>query len=116
MINKITLIGNVGKDIELKETQSGNKFVKFTLATNEKDETIWHNIGMWGNNAENASKYVNKGDILYIEGKQVNGTYEKEGKKYYTSEVIAYSFRMLGGKKKGQNQDVPTPTEDDLPY
>ena len=99
MINKITLIGNVGKDAELKQTQSSS-YARFTLATSSNyknnagewvKETEWHNIKVWGFTAESAVQMCRKGKLVYVEGKLVS--YEHEGRRLW--EVKADAFRVL---------------------
>lgn len=106
--NKVQLIGNLGKDPEVINLESGKKLVKLSLATNENyknasgdqiKETQWHNLVAWGNVAEIIEKYVLKGDEIAIEGKLINRNYEdKEGKKHYVSEVVVNELLMLGNK------------------
>ena len=112
MINRVHLIGNTGKDPEIRTTGSGKKVASFSLATSEsyKDhsgqkvtETQWHNIKAWGNLAEVAEKYIRKGQLLYVEGKVTYSSYDdKDGNKKYITEIIASNFQMLGKKPEGQ--------------
>ena len=117
MINKVTLVGRLGKDPEVKYLEGQNgKFAiaTFTLATNEKvkdktgnwvDQTEWHNISMIGKVAEIAEKYLKKGSLVYLEGKIQTRTYEKDGQKKYFTEVKAYEMKMLDGKEKSTSGD-----------
>lgn len=108
MINRVHLIGNTGKDPEVRTLQSGKKVASFSLATSEtwKDhsgekqtETQWHNIKAWGNLAEVAEKYICKGQLLYVEGKVTYSSYDdKDGNKRYITEIIASNLQMLGKK------------------
>lgn len=112
MINRVHLIGNTGKDPEIRTTGSGKKVASFSLATSEsyKDhsgqkvtETQWHNIKAWGNLAEVAEKYIRKGQLLYVEGKVTYSSYDdKDGNKKYITEIIASNFQMLGKKPEDQ--------------
>ena len=112
MINRVHLIGNTGKDPEIRTTGSGKKVASFSLATSEsyKDhsgqnvtETQWHNIKAWGNLAEVAEKYIRKGQLLYVEGKVTYSSYDdKDGNKKYVTEIIASNFQMLGKKPEDQ--------------
>jgi single-strand DNA-binding protein len=108
--NKVTLIGNLGKDPELKEFGSDKKkLLKVSIATNDAykngagekvEETQWHNIVAWGKNAEIMGKYLVKGSEVVIEGKLVNNNYtDKEGIKRYSNEVHVMDFLLLGSKK-----------------
>jgi len=144
-INKVILVGNLGKDPEVRHLEGGAVVAKFPLATSETyktkdgqrvDQTEWHNIVMWRGLAESAEKYLHKGTLVYIEGKIRTRSWEdKEGHKRYATEIVADTMTMLGGKKSEdhsnghsenkstQSQDETTsPTEprnnsgDDLPF
>jgi single-strand DNA-binding protein len=107
--NKVTLIGNLGADPELKEFESGKKLARFSIATNETytnksgekvQETQWHNIVAWGKVAEIMEKYLSKGNEVAIEGKLVNRSYkDTEGANKYTTEVHVNDFLIVGGNK-----------------
>lgn len=98
MLNKATLIGNVGADPEIKSLQSGDKVANISLATSErwkdkqtgerKEKTEWHRVVIFGKLAEVVEKYVTKGSKLYIEGKIQTRSWEQEGVKKYTTEII----------------------------
>lgn len=104
-LNKVTLIGNLGKEPEIKTLEGDIKVAKFSLATSEsyKDksgnlqtETEWHNIVAWRKIADLAEKYLCKGSAIYLEGKLKTRSYEdKEGNRRYVTEIIAESFLML---------------------
>lgn len=125
MINRIMLIGNTGRDPEIRVTSSGTKVAAFSLATSEtyKDhkgdkqtETQWHNIKVWGKLAEVAEKYIRKGQLLYIEGKVAYSSYDdKDGNKKYVTEIVASNLQMLGGKKSDDIAVRPD-IQDDPPY
>jgi len=111
-LNKAMLIGNLGKDPELSYTQSGTPRCKFSLATNESytnkedekiDQTEWHNIVVWGKQAENCAKFLSKGRQVYIEGKIQTRSWDDEqtGQKKYMTEINAQVVRFLGGKQDG---------------
>jgi single-strand DNA-binding protein len=108
-VNKVILVGNVGKDPEVRYLEGGLAMVKFTLATTESyknkeglkvDQTEWHNITMWNKLAEIAEKYVRKGNKLYIEGRIRTRSYGDENNKKYFTEIIAEEMVMLGGGPK----------------
>lgn len=107
MINKVILVGNVGKDPEYKETDN-SELAKFPLATSEKyrDETKteWHNIIVWGKLASVVRDYVHKGSLLYVEGKIQTRSYESDGVKKYMTEINCFSLKMLGKKESESNQ------------
>lgn len=108
--NKVQLIGNLGNAPEIKNTESGKKLARFSVATNEKyrnadgenvTETTWHNLVAWGKVAEIAEKYLKKGSEVAIEGKLISRDYEdKTGTKKYVTEVQVNELLMMGGKSK----------------
>lgn len=114
-LNKVMLIGNVGKDPEVRHLESGAVTASFTLATTErykdksgetKDQTEWHNIVCWRALAEVVEKYVRKGTQLYIEGKIRTRSYtDRDGNTRYITEITADSLQMLG--RRGDNQAPP---------
>lgn len=109
-VNKVILVGNVGKDPEVKFLEGGVAVARFPLATTEvyvdrntnekKEVTEWHNIVLWRGLAETAQKYVKKGKQLYIEGKIQTRSYDKEGQKLYFTEIIGQSMFFLGKKEE----------------
>jgi single-strand DNA-binding protein len=122
-MNKAILIGNVGKEPEIRKTQSGISVANFSLATSKKikgeDKTEWHRIVAWDKLAEIVEKYVHKGDKLMIEGEIETRDYEKDGQKVYTTEIRAWNMEMLGGKPEGNqstvsNQKVDIANLDDI--
>jgi single-strand DNA-binding protein len=125
MINKVILVGNVGRDPEVRYLDSGVVIAKFPLATSETytnksgekvTNTEWHNIVLWRKLAEVADKYVKKGSSLYIEGKIRSRSYEdKDGNKKYFTEIIADNMQMLG-KKSDDRQSVPQENGNDSSY
>jgi single-strand DNA-binding protein len=106
--NKVQLIGNLGKQPEIKTTDSGKKLVKFSVATNEMytnskgekvKETQWHNLVAWGKLADVAEKYLNKGAEVAIDGKLITKDYtDKDGNKRYITEIQVNELLLLGGK------------------
>ncbi len=105
-VNKVILIGNLGADPELKYTPSNRPVCNLSLATNEvfkdktgqrQERTEWHRVTVWGDSAENCSKYLAKGRTVYIEGRlQTRSWDDKEGKKRYSTEVVADRVVFLG--------------------
>jgi single-strand DNA-binding protein len=106
--NKVQLIGNLGKNPEIKTTDSGKKLVRLSVATNEMftnskgekvKETQWHNLVAWGKMAEVAEKYLSKGSEIAIEGKLITKDYvDKEGNKKYSTEIQVNELLLLGSK------------------
>ncbi len=113
-VNKVILIGNLGKDPEVKYTPSGLPVANFSLATNERfkdkdgnwqDRTEWHNIVAWQRLAEIAGEYLKKGRSVYIEGRlQTRSWDDKEsGQKKYRTEIVAQDLVLLGGRSEGES-------------
>lgn len=111
-INKVILVGHLGKDPEARTLEGGVSVVSFPLATSETfnkdgrkvEQTEWHNIVMWRGLADVAAKFLHKGKLVYIEGKLRTRSFEdKEGVKKYTTEVVAENFTLLGRKTDFEN-------------
>jgi single-strand DNA-binding protein len=111
-VNKVILLGNLGKDPEVKYTPSGTPVAKLALATNERfkdkdgqwqDRTEWHNIVLWQRLAEIAGEYLKKGSKVYIEGKLQTRSWEDKqtNQKRYMTEVVANDLVLLGGRGEG---------------
>ncbi len=128
MLNRVTLIGNLGKDPEVRHLESGSAVGKFSVATNEsyKDKvgewqtnTEWHNIVCWRNLAERAERSLKKGSLVYVEGKLTTRKWQdKEGNDKYTTEVVANTFRLLEKREDngsgGYSNNFPS-SNDELP-
>jgi single-strand DNA-binding protein len=110
-LNKVMLIGNLGKDPEVRYTAGGTAVASFSLATSEKfkgktgeweEKTEWHNITLWARLAEIAGEYLSKGKTVYIEGRlQTRKWQDKDGKDRYTTEIVGEKMQMLSGKGEG---------------
>lgn len=107
MLNKVMLIGNLGRDPEVRSTPSGQAVASFTLATTRRwrdkngqkqEQTEWHNIVVWGKQAEIAGQYLTKGKQVYIEGRLQTRSWDdrQTGEKKYRTEIVADNFQMLG--------------------
>lgn len=134
MLNKVILIGRLGKDPEVRTFEGTRKVANFSLATSEvykdkngqrQESTEWHNIAIWGPQAEIAEKYLKKGMLLYVEGSIKTRSYEKDGVKKFVTDIQADTFKMLERKEdgarssndNGDNSYVPASgAEDDLPF
>ena len=111
MVNKVILVGNLGRDPEMRSLPSGQPVANFSVATsrrykdrdgNRKDETEWHNVVCFGKQAEIAGQYLTKGKMIFVEGRiQTRSWEDKEGKKQYRTEIICENFQMLGSKGDG---------------
>jgi single-strand DNA-binding protein len=138
-LNKVMLIGNLGKDPELRFTSSGVPVATFTIATNEswkdqegnlQERTEWHNIVAWRKLAEICGEWLKKGKKVYIEGRIQTRSYDDKntGAKKYMTEIVADSMIMLDGKSAGSTPDSPAAagsapepaaggaSNDDLPF
>lgn len=129
-INKVILVGHLGKDPEVNHLEGGIAVAKFTLATTEvyndksgerKEQTEWHNIVCWRKTAELAEKFLKKGSAIYLEGKIRSRSYtDKENIKRYFTEIVVDSFNMLDRKPDGSGTQIDEPVDatvaDDLPF
>jgi single-strand DNA-binding protein len=107
-VNKVILVGRLGKDPEVRNLDNGVSVANFTMATSEsykdrttgekKEVTEWHNIVLWRGLAEISQKFLHKGDLVYIEGKLRTRSWEKDGVTRYTTEVVADNMTMLGSR------------------
>lgn len=142
-VNKVILVGRLGKDPEVRHLENGATVANFSMATSEtykdkttgerKEITEWHNIVLWRGLADVASKYLHKGDMVYIEGKLRTRSWEKDNVTRYTTEVVGDNMTMLSPKSSGGgssdyspssatstpggNTDYkPSDSSDDLPF
>jgi len=140
-LNKVMLIGNLGKDPEVRYTGAGTAVASFSLATSEKfknkngeweERTEWHNITLWARLAQIAGEYLAKGKTVYIEGRlQTRKWQDRDGKDRYTTEIVGEKMQMLSGKGEGggrpaagrpESQEAPSYEEpafnpdDDIPF
>ena len=111
-INKVILVGNLGKDPEVRHLEGGTSVANFTLATNEfyKDksgnkveQTEWHKIVLYRSSADFAEKYLKKGMTIYLEGKIKSRSYDKDGVKHYITEIVGDSMTILSKKENTQS-------------
>lgn len=126
-VNKVILIGNVGKDPEVRYLENNLRVATITLATTERgyemsngtkvpDRTEWHNIVLWRGLAEIAEKYVRKGSQIYIEGKLRTRTYDdKSGNRRYVTEIVADNLQLLGRREQQNNGGTYAPGPDQAP-
>lgn len=138
-VNKAILIGNLGKDPELRYTPAGVAVCTFSLATTEKwrdktsneqkESTTWHNIVLWRRQAEIAKEYLSKGSPVYIEGRIQTRTYDdKDGNKKWITEIVGDRLQLLGRRGEGADHSAQAPApemseapplseeDDDLPF
>ena len=110
-VNKAILVGNLGRDPELRHTPNGQAVVNFTLATSEswtdksgerQERTEWHRIVVWGRQAEMCNQYLSKGRTVYVEGRiQTREWEDKDGNKRYTTEINAQTVQFIGPRQDG---------------
>jgi single-strand DNA-binding protein len=125
-INKVFLLGNLGADPELKVTQGGQAVLKLRMATTEsyldrnntrQERTEWHRVTLWGKRAEALAKFLTKGERVFVEGRISTSSYEKDGEKRYSTEVVATNI-VLNGRGKGKQDDdgeESAPSSDTIP-
>jgi single-strand DNA-binding protein len=135
-VNKVILVGNLGRDAEVKVTPSGQSVASFSIATTEtwtkdgekKEKTEWHRIVLWGRQADTLQPYLTKGKQIYVEGRLETRQWEKDGQKHYTTEVKADRIVLLGGGGRGGDRSeresgyadpmasAAPITDDDIPF
>jgi single-strand DNA-binding protein len=110
-LNRVMLLGNLGADPELRVTPGGQAVLKLRLATNEsyldrnnvrQERTEWHRVTVWGRRAEALGKFLQKGDSLFVEGRLQTSSYEKNGEKRYSTDIIASNIILSGGRGRGE--------------
>jgi single-strand DNA-binding protein len=114
-LNRVLLLGNLGADPELRVTPGGQAVLKLRLATNEsyvdknnvrQERTEWHRITVWGRRAEALGKFLQKGESLFVEGRLQTSSYEKNGEKRYSTEIVASNI-ILNGRGRGDGTGAP---------
>lgn len=126
-MNKVIIVGTLGKNPEVKFLESGKAMCNLSIATSEsvkngdnwEKKTEWHNVTIWGKRAESAAQYLSKGCKVSVEGKLQTRSWEKDGKKQYKLEVIAseVEFLTMSKNEEGQQGVVPSaPSQEDIPF
>jgi len=135
-VNKVIVVGNLGRDPEIRYSQQGTAVCNLAIATSDKwtdkqgqqqSKTEWHRVVVFGKQAENCERYLSKGKQVYVEGKLQTSSYEKEGQTHYATDIVANVVQFLGGKtnpeqgggqRGGRQQGYPPPAPpmDDLPF
>lgn len=122
-VNKVIVVGNLGRDAEMKHTPSGSAVSSFSVATTEKwtgkdgqkqEKTEWHRCVLWGKQAEAVSQYLTKGKQVYVEGKLETRAWEKDGQKHYSTEIRVDNVVLLGGGERGAQPE--TADASDIPF
>lgn len=117
-VNKVIIVGNLGKDPDVRHSANGDAITNITVATtyafgkgdDRKEETEWHRVVFFGKLAEIAGQYLEKGKPVYIEGRLRTRKWQnKEGQDQYTTEIVADQMQMLGGRDSGQERQAPKP-------
>ena len=121
MLNSVSLTGRLTKDIELRETSGGKAFARFTVAVNRinKDEADFISVKVWNKVAENCAKFIGKGSLVAVSGRIETGSYEKDGRTIYTTDVVAHNVYFLDSKKDKVDDPFGEKIElndDDLPF
>ncbi|MEA1968646.1 MAG: single-stranded DNA-binding protein [Thermodesulfobacteriota bacterium] len=107
-VNKVIIVGNLGRDPEIRYSQQGVAVVKLAIATSEawtdkqgqkQEKTEWHRVTVFGKQGENCERYLSKGRQVYVEGRLQTSSYEKEGQTHYSTEIIANTVQFLGGRQ-----------------
>ncbi len=130
-VNRVILVGHLGADPELRYTASGTAVTRFRMATTEvftdrqgtrQERTEWHRVVAWGKLAEICGQYLNKGKLVFIEGKIRSDSWEQDGVKRYSYEIVADTMKMRGPGRGGREAEAPfSPPEggvpeDDIPF
>ena len=131
-VNKVFLIGRLGKNPEVKFIPSGQAVCNLSIATSEtykdkneqqQERTEWHNIVVWGKTGENCGKFLQKGSQVYIEGKLQTRSWDKDGIKHYRTDVHAIAVQFLdrapnrgGGEAPAPQATSNAPADDDIPF
>jgi single-strand DNA-binding protein len=123
-VNKAILIGNLGKDPELRYTPSGQAVASFPLATSERykdkegnwqERTDWHNVVVWGRQGETVKEYLKKGRSAYVEGRIQTRSYDdRDGNKRWITEIVANRIQFLGGRAEGDRATSAASAPDDM--
>lgn len=121
-VNSVTILGNVGKDPEIRSTGGGTVVASFTVATSYKakdreEVTTWHNITAFGRTAEIVRDYIRKGSKVYVEGRLDNQQWEKDGQKHYKTVIVVNDLVLIdgGGKREDQPQSAEV-SDEDIPF
>ena len=135
-VNKVIVVGNLGRDPEIRYSQQRTAVCNLAIATSDKwtdkqgqqqSKTEWHRVVVFGKQAENCERYLSKGKQVYVEGKLQTSSYEKEGQTHYATDILANVVQFLGGKTnpeqggeqrggRQQGYQPPAPPMDDLPF
>lgn len=138
-VNKVIIVGNLGKDPEIRYTSAGKPIANLTVATSEnwkdkntgekQERTEWHKVTLFDKLAEIVGKYLKKGSKIYLEGKlQTRKWQDKDGQDRYTTEIVGSEMKMLSGKGEGESRSAPAPAaseparnsgndfDDDIPF
>ena len=127
-LNKVLIIGNLGRDPEMRYTPTGRPVTAFSVAVNRswiasdgdrREDTEWFNVVAWGNLAEICKQHLHKGQSVYVEGRlQTRGWEDQEGKKHYRTEIVANEMIMLSDRREGDDQPdlISSGDEEEFPF
>lgn len=117
MINNVVLVGRITHDLELKETNSGKKWVRFSVALNRAEEVDYVTVVAWEQQAENLVKYQSKGSLIGVEGRIKTSTFDRQdGTKGYNFDIVAHSITYLESKKDSEKTPAATENKDNVPF
>lgn len=117
-VNSVFIVGNLGADVELKYMQNNRAVCNLSVATNEvwkdksgqkQEKTEWHRVTVWGEQAENCSKFLSKGRLVAVQGKLQTRSYDKDGQKHYATDIIADRITFLGGGERDRDTGSQVP-------
>ncbi len=115
-VNKAIILGHLGRDPELRYMQNGQPVCRLNIATSRRylnknnetvDETEWHRVTVWGKQAEHCNNYLTKGRQVYVEGRLRTSSYDKDGQKHYSTEIVADTVQFIGGRGEGGGEGGP---------
>jgi single-strand DNA-binding protein len=125
-LNRVTLIGHLGQDPQLRYTPTGNPVCSLSVATDasytdrasgERKEAVdWHRVIVWGKQGSNCSEMLSKGRQVYVEGRLRTRSYDKDGETRYVTEIVAQRVQFLGPKPNGGDAETPANGGDDIPF
>lgn len=123
-VNKVIIVGNVGDDPDIRTMPNGNQVVNLSIATSDswkdkqtgkkKEKTEWHRCVFFNKIADIAAQYVNKGSKLYVEGRLQTRSYEQDGVKKYSTEIVVNDMQMLDSKNTNSNNEVKEASKNDV--
>ena len=124
-INKVTILGNLGADPELRMLPGGNAVLKLRVATNrvwldkedkKQEQTEWHRVTIFGRRAEGLAKFVRKGMAVFVEGRNQTSSYDKDGQEHHSTEIIAHDIIVVSSRRDGEHAATSSDASSDAPF